>query len=244
MITEKHHLINALRDRFIIAKSDPVSMSKEALPIGLGKIEKCFPGGVFPRGTIHEFIAQAPEDAAASEGFIAAILSRLMENANSCVWVSRNRKLFPPALTAFGAPAQQIIFVDLNYTKEILWVTEEALKCDGLSCVIAEISDLDFAQSRRLQLATEKSKVTGIILRKQAKRVLSASACAARWQIFPYPSETIPGMPGVGYPRWEVNLIKVKNGEGGKFHIEWAEDRFSPFLIEKAEPYLPTQQTG
>ena len=38
----------------------------------------------------------------------------------------------------------------------MLWVIEEALKCEGLAAVIGEIKELSFTQSRRLQLAVEK----------------------------------------------------------------------------------------
>ncbi|WP_208646825.1 ImuA family protein [Pedobacter jejuensis] len=235
MTAEKQEILTQLRQQISAAqgfKPTPIALGEG---FGLGPIEACFPNKVFPTGTIHEFIAEHPEDAAASEGFIAGLLAKLMENGNSCLWISRNRKLFPPSLEAFGVDPQQIIFLDLYYTKEILWVMEEALKCEGLACVIAELQDIDFAQSRRLQLATEKSHVTGILLRKEPKRKLSATACTARWQITPQPTEISDGIPGVGNPRWEVNLLKVKNGEGGKFYIEWAEDRFTQFEISDTD---------
>ena len=229
MTAEKQEILTKLRAQISAAQGFKPATHAQGDGFGLGKIEACFPNNVFPIGTIHEFLAENAEDAAASEGFIAGLLAKLMENGSSCLWISRNRKLFPPSLEAFGTDPQQIIFIDLYYTKEILWVTEEALKCEGLACVIAEISDIDFAQSRRLQLATEKSHVTGLLLRKEPKHSLSATACTARWQIRPQPTALINGIPGVGNPRWEVNLLKVKNGEGGKFYIEWAEDRFAPF---------------
>jgi protein ImuA len=33
-------------------------------------------------------------------------------------------------------------------------------------------------------------------------------------------------MPGVGFPRWNVNLLKVRNGKPGSWEIEWAENQF------------------
>lgn len=247
MIAEKQEILAQLREQISAAqgsKTSPVAMGDG---FGLGDIETCFPNKVFPTGTIHEFLAEHPEDAAASEGFIAGLLAKLMENRNSCLWISRNRKLFPPSLETYGVDPQQIIFLDLYYTREILWVMEEALKCEGLACVIAELPDIDFAQSRRLQLATEQSHVTGILLRKEPKRSLSATACSARWQIKPQPSALNNNIPGVGNPRWEVNLLKVKNGEGGKFYIEWAEDGFAPFdnPATQAQPQnLPISERG
>ncbi|TCD05875.1 Error-prone repair protein ImuA [Pedobacter frigidisoli] len=240
MTAEKQEILTRLRQQISVAqgfKPSPISIGEG---FGLGEIEACFSNNVFPTGTIHEFLAEHPEDAAASEGFIAGLLAKLMENGNSCLWISRNRKLFPPSLETYGVDPQQIIFLDLYYTKEILWVMEEALKCEGLACVIAEIPDIDFAQSRRLQLATEKSHVTGIILRKAPKRSLSATCCSARWQIKPQPTALNDNIPGVGNPRWEVNLLKVKNGEGGKFYIEWAEDRFAPFESQETKPQHQT----
>ncbi|TKC08040.1 Error-prone repair protein ImuA [Pedobacter polaris] len=240
MTGEKQEILARLRQQISAAQGFKPSPIATSDGFGLGEIEACFPNDVFPTGTIHEFLAEHPEDAAASEGFIAGLLAKLMRNGNSCLWISHNRKLFPPSLETYGVDPQQIIFLDLYYTKEILSVMEEALKCEGLACVLAELPDIDFAQSRRLQLATEKSHVTGILLRKEPKRSLSATACSARWQIKPQPTEILEGIPGVGNPRWEVNLLKVKNGEGGKFYIEWAEDKFAPFESQETNPQPQT----
>jgi protein ImuA len=243
MTAEKQEILERLRKELLEVQGIKPTPFADGDGFGLGPVEACFPSKVFPTGTIHEFLAENPEEAAASEGFISGLLAKLMENGSSCVWISRNRKLFPPSMETFGTDAQQIIFIDLYYTKEILWVMEEALKCEGLACVIAELSDLDFAQSRRLQLATEKSHVTGFILRKEPKFSLSATACTARWQIRPQPTELLDGLPGVGNPRWEVNLLKVKNGEGGKFVIEWAENQFASVQAQ-SQTIINTEERG
>ncbi|RZK51502.1 MAG: hypothetical protein EOO91_20755 [Pedobacter sp.] len=166
-----------------------------------------------------------------------------METGNPCLWISRNRKLFPPALQSFGVLPQQAIFIDLYREKEILWVMEEALKCEGLAVVIAELPDIDFAQSRRLQLAVEKSRVTGFLLRKEPKR-LSATACTVRWNIKPQPSDLEDGLPGVGQPRWEVNLLKVRNGHTGSFLLEWAENHFRVFETATTINSVHSKQAG
>ena len=143
----------------------------------------------------------------------------------------------------FGVNAQNVVFIDLVKEKEILWVTEEALKCEGLAAVITEIADLDFAQSRRLQLAVEQSRVTGILLRKKPKR-LTTTACAVRWQILPQPSQLPDGLPGVGDPKWEVNLLKVRNGHTGSFSIQWDEDHFSVFTAARKDNISHSKQAG
>ncbi|MCX2574151.1 ImuA family protein [Pedobacter sandarakinus] len=235
MTAEKQEILAKLKQQLLGVHLLNPSSSNSKEDFGLAEIEHCFPGKVFPTGTVHEFLADNQEEAAASEGFIAGILAKLMQHGNCCLWISRNRKLFPPSLETFGVDPQHIIFIDLYYNKQILWVMEEALKCEGIACVIAEISDVGFAQSRRLQLATEKSQVTGILLRKEAKFALSATTCTARWQIKPKPSHCFDYVPGVGNPCWEVNLLKVKNGQGGQFFIEWSGDRFKSLNLRVIE---------
>lgn len=193
--------------------------------IGLGEIENSFPGSVFPKKAIHEFITVLPEHAAASDGFIAGLLAVLMESGAACVWASTSRRLFPASLSLFNVSPERIIFMDVQTEKDVLWITEEALKCDGLAAVVAEVNNLSLIESRRLQLAIESSGVTGFILRKDENKTASTVA-TARWRISPLPSQTEDGMPRLGFPRWKVELMKVRNGNPGNFILEWAGEKF------------------
>lgn len=193
--------------------------------IGLGEIEKAFPNCVFPRKSIHEFISVVPEHSAASGGFISALLSVLMKDGAACVWISTSRKLFPVSLCLFNVDTERIIFMDVAKEKDVLWIMEEALKCEGLAAVVAEVNGLSVTESRRLQLAVEQTGVTGFILRKDARKT-KISVATARWKITPLPSGNDKGMPGVGFPRWNVELIKVRHGNPGSWIVEWGGDRF------------------
>jgi protein ImuA len=101
---------------------------------------------------------------------------------------------------------------------------EEALRCEGLAAVVAEVNGLSLVDSRRLQLAVEKNSVPGLVIRKDLRRMTSTVA-VARWRISSLPSAT-GGMPGVGYPRWQVELLKVRNGNPGSWILEWQGDAF------------------
>ena len=194
---------------------------KEQLGVGLGAIELVFPGNIFPRGAVHELISLSSENASSTNGFISVILGKLMQKNGCCIWISSKRKLFPPALKVFGINPEQILFVDTWKVKDCLWTIEEAMKCDALTAVVGEISEMSFNDSRRLQLAVEKSKVTGFIHRQQPK-AMNAVACVSRWKINSVESELIGKMPGVGFPRWEVELLKVRNGQTGKWLVQWS----------------------
>jgi protein ImuA len=197
--------------------------------IGLGPVEAAFPNGVFPVAAVHELVCSTSEQAAASGGFVTGMLSALLKQGGICVWIGRARRLFAPALTVFGVEPHKVIFISLSKDKDALWVMEEALKCAGLTAVVCEVCELDFKQSRRLQLAVEQSRVTGFVLRNASGK-LSSTACAARWQVKSLPSADLDGLPGLGFLRWQVELLKVRNGHTGNWVLEWQENRFVPVL--------------
>ncbi|KQN36244.1 Error-prone repair protein ImuA [Pedobacter sp. Leaf41] len=216
----KRHLIEDLKKQILgLQGYTTLSIQENSLP-KLSLFANAFPNKNFPLEGIHEFIAIETEDTAASVGFINALLSALMETGSPSIWISSSRNLFPPAMQRFALKPDQIIFIDLNHQKEILWVLEEALKCENLSAVVAEISELSFSQSRRLQLVIEKSKVPAFILRNNPQQV-NNTTCLARWQIKHLPSLLPDGMPGVGHPSWSVNLLKVRNAQPASFEVAW-----------------------
>jgi len=217
--------ISRLRKDILLLEGFKPPLAGNADTFGLGPVEAAFPTSVFPTGTIHEMVCPAQEQAAATTGFMSGILALLMKKGGVCVWIGISRKLFPPSLMTFNVEPDRMIFIDLQWEKDVLWAMEEALKCEGLAAVIAELREVSFAQSRRLQLAVENSGVTGFILRNDPRKV-GATTCVARWQITPLPSELEDDLPGVGFPRWQVELLKVRNGNPGSWKLEWVDGRF------------------
>lgn len=225
MMDAKKELIEKLQQDILLWQGYKPGGCDVTKQIGLGKVESAFPNGAFPSRGIHEFISTTPEHSAASDGFIGALLSVLMKDGAGCIWISTSRKLFPASLQTFNVDPGRIIFIDVSSEQDALWIMEEALKCNGLAAVIAEINSLDLTASRRLQLAVEKNGVTGFILRKDARKAISNIA-TARWKISPLPSGVEDGMPGIGFPRWQVELLKVRSGNPGTWALEWAGDHF------------------
>src|SRR4051812_15302878 len=82
--------------------------------IGLGPLESAFPTGHFPTGAVHECISTPEKRAAAPRGFLAALRGKLLLQGGACIWVGTARTLSPPALAAFGVPAERLIFIDLQ----------------------------------------------------------------------------------------------------------------------------------
>ena len=192
--------------------------------INLGSINHSFPDAQFPLGVNHEFICENNESLTASSGFIAGILSSLLKKGGAVVWISSAQIIFPPALVGFDVDPSRFIFIHLRKPKEILWTMEEVLKCEGVTAVIGEIPNIDLTISRRLQLASEQSRVTGFLLRTQPRH-LTTTASVCRWKIHPVQSEP-GGLPGIGFPQWNVELVKVRNGKPGSWQLEWMNGKF------------------
>jgi len=215
-----------------------------ALNTGIKSLEAAFPEKTFPTGVIHELISYSREEKAATTGFMGGLLGQMMQQSGACLWISTQRTIFPPALKIFGIDPARIIFIDLSWQKEALWAIEEALKCKSLAGVVGELQELSFTESRRLQLAVEKSNVTGFIHRHKP-RAENTTASVTRWKIKPLSSETTEGLPGLGFPRWEVQLAKVRNGVPGTWHIEWVDNAFHQ--LEESSTSItafPIRKTG
>ena len=244
MITAKTDIITRLKMEILPLEGLKISMAGEALDAGLGPINQAFPQRSFPLGSIHEFISSGPESAAATGGFISALVSPLMKKGGAGIWIGSSGKIFPPALQQFGIEPARIIFIELKKEKDLLWAVEEALKCHGLAAVVAEIPSLSFTNSRRFQLAVEQSQVTGFIHRSNTQ-ILNTNAAVSRWRINPLPTETYDALPGLGYPRWNVELLKIRNGKPGVWQMEWSDHRFN--TISKPIPTIiaePKRKTG
>jgi protein ImuA len=219
MTGTKADIIAQLKKDILPLQGFKTALGNNIVDAAIGPIKNAFQGSSFPLAAVHEFISVGKEGAAATGGFVASLIAALMRGGGATIWISNYRTIFPPALTSFGISPERIIFINLVKEKEICWAMEEALKCKGLSAVIGEIPELSFTTSRRFQLAVEHSHVTGFILRNNPKNI-NTTACVTRWKINALPSQLAGGMPGVGFPRWNVELLKVRNGFPANWEIE------------------------
>lgn len=220
----KEYIIAQLQKEILLLQGYKPAADGSICDGGLGLIKHAFPNASFPVGAVHEFYCNGAESVAATTGFIAGIVSSLMQSTGTALWISSSGSVFPPALQSFGIEPDKIVFVDLHNEKEGFWAMEEALKCGGLSAVIIEMQEISFTVSRRFQLAVEESHVTGFVIRCNPKNL--ATACVTRWRITPLPGESEEGLPGLGFPRWNVELLKVRSGKPDTWQLEWAAGRF------------------
>jgi protein ImuA len=228
----------ALQDR-IRRIERPNAPRHGVLPFSAAAIDDALPGGGLALGALHEIHGLGPdeEDAAAAAGFAAAIAGRIGRPAGLpqkqrgaagiVLWALKRGDLYAPGLAEHGLDPARIVRVTAPRDDDILWVLEEGLRAsagnspEGVAAVIGEVARLPMVAGRRLQLAAERSGVTALVLRRwhtgaeAAAERTRPSAATTRWRVASLPS--LPGKePGIGQPRWRVELLRCRGGEAAR----------------------------
>ncbi len=198
--------------------------------MGTPEIDAALPWGGLPRGCLHE-IAGTPGDAGAAIGFAAALVGRLHaahEDARQVLWCVRGDTdhevgaLYAPGLRSFGLSPQQVLLVRAATTAQVLWAMEEGLRAGGLAAVVAEVDDVDFSTSRRLQLAAEARGVTALLI---VPALSAVSGAVTRWQLSSRGGEGEALAPrradSALHPKWSVELTRCRGGAPAAWEVEW-----------------------
>ena len=208
----------------------------------LGPINNAFPNENFPLACLHEIDCGDASDRSAAIGFISVVLSSFLHNGAVC-WISRKERIFPPAFRKFSIDPSHLIFIRPKNQKDFLWTLEESLKCRGLSAVVGEMPEMDFTVSRRFQLALEESRVTAFIIREGSGLKIN-TASTARWKISHLPSAVENDLPGIGFPRWKVQLEKLRNGKAACWDLLYKKGKLEEFNMATESVEELERKTG
>jgi protein ImuA len=200
--------------------------SVPVLPFGVAEIDRRLPGGGLALGALHEVSGLGPdeEDGAAPAAFIAGLAARL-DPAKPVLWCQSggDGDVYGPGLAACGLAPSRLILARARNAADLLWAMEEGLRCRALAAVVGEIADLPGPASRRLQLAAESSGVTALALRRfrlPSALARAPNAGVTRWTVSPLPSEPASGEPGLGRPRWRLDLWRARGAAPAEWIVE------------------------
>jgi len=208
----------------LVAGGGSRAAKTDQLPSGLGDPWR-LPES--PSPTLSELFAVHPRD-----GGWAGFLLAQLRSEKPLLWVQESMailesgRVHPP-----GLPSQDLIHVEARDARDALWAMEEGLRCSALSAVIGEIwgdpRALDFTATRRLAVASERSRVPCWLVRLGGTANLSGARM--RWRIASAPSllnDLDPRAPGL--PEWNAELFRARGmrpgkwtitGEAGRFHL-------------------------
>lgn len=197
-----------------------------ALPFNLAPLDDKLAGGL-ALGAVHDVAGgEGAADDAAATLFAAGILARL---SGPVLWCLARPDLFAPGPTQAGLAPDRVIYTEMPDETTRLACGEEGLRHAGFAGVVVELSRLPMAQSRRLQLAAEAGGGLGILLRRWRRPadIVSFSqpnAAATRWRISAAPSTPLP-VPGIGRPRWRVELLRCRGGGTADIILEACDEQ-------------------
>ena len=203
------------------------------LSLGIPAVDDALGGG-FDGGALHEVSAQEC-DIAAATGFtlMLAALFVAARRSSPVVWIAEDMALlesgapYGPGIDEFGLAPERLIAVSGAKSRDVMWATEEALRCRAVSAVIGEVRSnarLDLVVTRRLSLAAARGGAAGFLLR--AGLAQEPSAAATRWIVAPASAGRTTH--GLAPPALLLRLVRNRRGRLGSWMLEWnrAEQRF------------------
>jgi protein ImuA len=210
--------------RRYLAEAEGFGQEAGVLPFGLPVIDDALPWQGLPLAALHEVEnAGAGDEDGAAVTFLAGILARLARLApyegRPVLWCLQRPDLHAPGLALAGLDARRLVLLRAPNEREILWAMEEGLRSRALAAVVGEVEALSMSASRRLQLAAESTGVTGFVLHRSTGQA-SASASVTRWRVAALPSAPVAGEPGIGQPRWRVELQRCRGGMPAVWEVE------------------------
>ncbi|MDT9599208.1 protein ImuA [Sphingosinicella sp. GR2756] len=214
--------------------------NRDLLSFGLDEIDRRLAGGGLAAAALHEVAgasASLSDDAAATL-FAAGIAAR---RTGTVLWALGRPDLFAPGLALVGLGPDRLLHAECGRDEDVLAVMEEGLRHGGLAAVVGEVGRVTMAATRRLQLAAEEKGVMALMLKRWRRSgqdpLALPSAAVTRWRIACAPSETLP-VPGVGRPRWHVELARQRGGAPFQWIMEScnAEGRLALFALSADRP--------
>ncbi len=133
------------------------------LPTGHAALDRCLPGGGWPRQGLIEILADHCGIGELSLLMPAlALLGRDAHEDGWFAWVSPPHQPYAPALAARGIDLDRLLIVRAQPAE---WAMEQALRSGACSAVIGWAPFRDRQGMRRLQLASEQSRCMTVLFR-------------------------------------------------------------------------------
>jgi hypothetical protein len=145
------------------ARSADASAQPPGLPTSFSALDRCLPGGGWPRQGLIELLADRPGigELRLLMPALAALCSEEREGG-WLAWVLPPYQPYAPALAACGIDIGRVLVVRRG---PAAWVMEQSLRSGSCSAVLAWVDTIDLAGLRRLQLAAEQSRCLAILFR-------------------------------------------------------------------------------
>lgn len=209
-------LIEGLRAQVRAIEGGGADFGREVASLG-EPLDAALPWHGLPYRALHEVSGLA------ATAVTAAMARRCLRRGGTLVWCRDTAltgelgELYGPGLARFGLAPDRLLVVQARGENEVAWAFEEALRCRGVACAVAEIGRLDLNISRRLHLAAKAGGGAGLVLRPEPDTL--PNAALTRWR-----AEPLPTAQGIF---WRLALWRAKGGAPGVWKVRWDERNLS-----------------
>ena len=148
-------------------KAHVASPANVGLPTGYAALDRCLPGGGWPRQGLIEILSD--QRGIGELRLLMPVLARLCgEGCQSrtggwITWVSPPHQPYAPALAAWGIDLARVLIVRAGAATE--WAMGQALRSEACNAVLGWSNPRDPPALRRLQLAAEQSRCLAVVFR-------------------------------------------------------------------------------
>ena len=156
------------------ARDQSGSSQPPGLPTGFGALDRCLPGGGWPRQGLIELLADS-----SGIGELSLLMPALVALCDETheggwlAWVSPPYQPYAPALAACGIDINRVLVVRSG---PAAWVMEQALRSGSCSAVLGWVNAIGLTSLRRLQLAAEQAGCLAVLFRRSQESNLPSPA--------------------------------------------------------------------
>lgn len=250
---DRQQRIATLRDAIADIERKPALAEVRARMIGQGDGFPKLAGGL-----LQEVFTDSVRNGGASLAFALGQAKTLLQAQRSAVLyvqLASDAQFFGlpygPGLVSFGFEPAQLLIVRTAEMAEFLWVAEEALACQAVAGIVADVGGepgpLDFTASRRLSMRAAENGASLFLLRYGSGR--ESSAAHLRWHVSPHgAARKRHDRNAPGQARWRIRLEKgVTDRQRAEWLLEWGENGFAEIQIpstERRQLYVGTAFPG
>lgn len=173
--------------------------SADSRSTGCEALDALLPNHGVRRGSLVEWLGEGEASGAGTVSLIAG--GRVCPEGRPVVLIDPRGDLFPLALSLLGFDLSRLVLIRPASGRESLWACEEALRCEAVGVVWANIERITSTDFRRLLLAAEDSSAIGFLVR-WASAVRQPSWAEVRLRVQPRPSRR-------GSPCFRVELAST-----------------------------------
>jgi hypothetical protein len=168
------------------------------LPTGYAALDRCLPGGGWPRQGLIEILSD--QRGIGELRLLLPALATLYNRGSGgwIAWITPPYRPYAPALAAWGIDVARMLVVQA--AAATAWAMDQALRAEACSAVLGWADPCDPQALRRLQLAAEASRSLAVLYRP------------LRAGLAPSPAVLRLALHGNGSDGLQVHIVKSRGG--------------------------------